>query len=79
MSNDEKLRRAIADVLNADPASLTDASSPDTVAGWDSLAMVNLVAELEAAFGVEFDILEIAEFHTVGIIKSTLQDKGISF
>lgn len=79
MNNEEKLFRTIAGVLNVDPATVTEASSPSTIPGWDSLAMVNLVAELEAAFGVEFDILEIADFHNVQIIKTTLIDKGVTF
>ena len=41
--------------------------------------MVNLVTELEALFEVEFNILEIAEFHNVEIIKLVLMEKGIEF
>ena len=40
-------------------------SSRDNVLQWDSLAMVDLITELEILFGVQFDILEIAEFNSV--------------
>jgi len=79
MSNQQKLFQALADVFKVEAAILDCAASPDTVPGWDSLAVVNLVAELETVFDVQFDILEIADFHNVGIIKSTLTDKGIVF
>jgi len=79
MNNQVKLIQALADVFKVDVVSLDDASSPDTVSGWDSLAVVNLVAELETVFNVQFDILEIADFHNVSIIKSILLDKGIVF
>lgn len=41
--------------------------------------MVQLVTELEHVFNVEFDILEIADFHSVGIIKTVLSEKGVIF
>ena len=35
--------------------------------------------ELQLVFNVEFDILEIADFHNVGVIKSILMEKGVVF
>ena len=78
-TNEARLYMTLADILQVDAATLTGASSPDTIATWDSLAVVNLVAELEAVFDVQFDILEIADFHNVDIIKSILQGKGVEF
>lgn len=79
MHNQEQLFRVFADVLKVETANVTEASSPETIPNWDSLATVNLVAELEQAFGVQFDILEIIEFHSVGIVKSILMEKGVAF
>lgn len=78
-NNQERLLRVFADVLQADASTLNDDSSPDTIQSWDSLAVVNLVMELEQEFGVEFDILEIADFRTVGIVKGILGEKGVVF
>ena len=50
MGNHNKLFEVIASALNVDSASINDDSSPDTVAGWDSTAMVHLVMELEQVF-----------------------------
>lgn len=79
MSNQEKLFKAAAEVFGVDPATINDESSQESVPKWDSLGMVNLVAELEAVFEVQFDIMEIADFHTIGIIKSVLVEKGVRF
>jgi acyl carrier protein len=35
-------------------------AEPSTVAGWDSVASVTLIATIEEEFGVEFDVQEIA-------------------
>lgn len=79
MDNQQKLFQVLADILNVDIASLNEESSPDTIRNWDSLAVVNLVSELEQTFKVEFDILEIADFRNVGIIKGILAEKGVIF
>ena len=79
MSNEQKLFQSIADVFRVDIATINIDSSPDTVPKWDSLGVVHLVTELEQAFGVQFDILEIADFRSVSIIKSILLEKGITF
>ena len=79
MSNKQKLFQAIADVFDVDAATVSDMSSPDTIPKWDSLGMVKLVAELEQVFGIEFDILEIADFRNAAIIMGILAGKGIRF
>jgi len=79
MNNEQKLLQAAASVFGIDPQTLNVDSSPETVPKWDSLGMVNLIAELEAVFDVQFDIMEIADFHNLGIIKSVLSEKGIPF
>ena len=79
MNNERKLFQAVADVFQVDAAAVDATSSPDTIPKWDSLGMVHLVTELEQAFGVEFDILEIADFRNVAIIKSILAEKGVRF
>ena len=79
MNNHEKLILAISDVLNIPVDIINDDSDKDSLPGWDSLAMVNLVMELETIFDISFDLLEIAEFKSVRIIKLFLEDKGVSF
>jgi acyl carrier protein len=79
MSNTSKLFEVFSHLFKVDPSELSDESSSDTIPSWDSLGMVNLVVELEQVFGVQFDLLEIADFKNIGIIKSILAEKGIPF
>ncbi len=79
MNNQNKLYQAVADVFRVDVATVSELSSPDTIPKWDSLGMVHLVTELEQAFEVQFDLLEIADFRNVAIIKSILAEKGVIF
>ena len=79
MNNHEKLMLAISGVLDVSVDLINDDSDQDSLPGWDSLAMVNLVMELETIFNVSFDLLEIAEFKSVRIIKLFLEDKGVLF
>ena len=79
MNNQEKLYQVFASILQIDIAILSEESSPDSIQNWDSLAVVNLTIEIEQTFDVQFDILEIADFRNVGIIKSILVEKGVVF
>jgi len=79
MDNQIRLLQVFADVLEMDIAKLDEQSSPDTIQNWDSLAVVSLVCELEQTFDVSFDILDIADFRNVGIVKSILVEKGVVF
>lgn len=79
MNNTSKLFEVFSQLFNVDPSELNDDSSSDTIPGWDSLGMVNLVVELEQVFGVQFDLLEIEDFKNIGIIKSILAEKGVPF
>ena len=79
MSNKKQFFRVFSDVLKVDIKSLDELSSPDTIPNWDSLAVINIVGELEQIFKVQFDILEIVDFQNIGIIKSILEEKGVLF
>lgn len=78
MNNMNKLFEVIANVLSIDIQNLDELSSPDNIENWDSLAMVIMVAEFEQAFGVQFDILEIVDFQSIGAIKEILIKKGVA-
>jgi acyl carrier protein len=55
-----RLARCFAAVFpNLSPDQIPQAE-PSTVAGWDSVASVTLIATIEEEFGVEFDVQEIA-------------------
>lgn len=79
MNNQILLFKIFADVLAVNISILDENSSSDTIPSWDSLAIINLVCELEQTFSVQFDVLEIADFRNISIIKSILMEKGVVF
>jgi long-chain acyl-CoA synthetase len=54
-----------AQVFKTDPRRLSPASSPETVAGWDSLAHLELVAALEAEFSLSLSAREVLGLDTL--------------
>ena len=50
--NTDALKAVMATVLGIPAESITDATSMDTVASWDSLKHMNLVLAIEEEFGV---------------------------
>ena len=50
----------------------------DAISKWDSLAMVQLISELQSAFGVEFELDEIEHLRSYDEIRAALTRKGVA-
>jgi acyl carrier protein len=74
----DEVRRLIGEAVKTDAASLTDDSSPETVATWDSATGMSLMVLLEETYGVFFEAEEIARLTSVGAIRQMLRQKGIA-
>ncbi len=72
MSVDDRLRAVVAAVFGVDGPALKDSDSPKTIAGWDSVAHLELIFALEAEFGVQFSADEIATLASVGAIRDRI-------
>jgi acyl carrier protein len=70
------VEEVLARVFGADATTLDDASSPETVEGWDSMGHLNLVAALEHDFGVSIDIVDVMEMVSVKKIREILLRYG---
>lgn len=57
----EKVRKIFSQILGIPQEQVNGETSPDTVATWDSLKHLNLVAALEEEFGVQFDDMEVVD------------------
>jgi acyl carrier protein len=66
----------VADVLDMPVEEITDETSPDTTARWDSLQHLNIIMALEEAFRVSFTTDEITQMLSVGIIKILLHERS---
>ncbi len=54
---------------------ITNASSAATVAGWDSLAHINLVSIIEAEFKIRFALGELERLNNVGEMVELMKKK----
>jgi len=70
---DAQLRSVVATVLGAEPGQIDDATSPKTLAAWDSVTHIQLVLAVEAEFGVQFDADEIADLASYRALKSAVE------
>ena len=61
MDNLEKYNNAFVQVFGAKAEDLNDNYGKETVAEWDSVHLLSLIAELEEAFDIMFDPEDIME------------------
>lgn len=73
------LVRVMANVFGVAPSAISEQSSIDTVASWDSLKHLNLVIALEEHFHVTFTEEEVIEILNYPLIKMTLEKHDIMF
>ena len=77
MNDPDRLRRLMLDFFELPAHTKVDSLVQTQVPGWDSFAMVHLITELQATFGMEFDVSEIDQLISYERIKQVLARKGI--
>lgn len=71
------LHELVARALKVPVASISDASSPETLRRWDSLRHLDLMTAVEDACGVRFSTAEVMRARSVGDIRGLLREKGL--
>ena len=79
MSNNEKLLRTFAETLQIDPVKVTDDLKYNTIAEWDSVGHMSLVAALEETFGILLDTDDIIDLSSVAQARAILAKYDVSF
>jgi acyl carrier protein len=74
MTIDDRLDDIFREVFADDAITVNDATSPEDIDAWDSLAHINLMFSLEDEFSVKFRDEEFASVKNVGEIKRLLQE-----
>jgi len=74
----DRLLAIFADGLGVDQGTLSEHTSPENIAEWDSLAAMTLVALIEDHFEVRLSTREIMKMQTIGLARSVLRDKGVA-
>jgi acyl carrier protein len=71
----ERLEKVFRDVFNDDGLVLRDDMTGQDIAGWDSLAHVNLMFAIESTFGMQFIGNELAKLKDIGELKALLENR----
>jgi acyl carrier protein len=72
----DEVRRLVADVLNLDPESLGQEASATSIEAWDSIAHLNIIMSIEAAYDLEVDLEDAMTLSSVSGI-ATYLDKNL--
>ncbi|MCL2373270.1 MAG: acyl carrier protein [Defluviitaleaceae bacterium] len=62
----EKIKNVIAEQMDIEPDSITEATSFKNDLNADSLDIFQIISELEEVFGMEFDSEDATKINTVG-------------
>ena len=75
---DRHLMRCFASAFpTATPDDIKTAKTFDSIPGWDSLRMVNLLAVLDEEFGVQIELTDLLEFEPFDGVKRYLLRRGL--
>lgn len=69
----------VARTFGISPDQVTDQTSNQTLAEWDSLGHITLVVELESAYGLSLSAEETLKATSVAEIKSLLGARGVTW
>ena len=73
----DRVAKVFQKVFHVDSAGFGPETTPESVPHWDSIGHMNLVTQLEAEFGRQFEVDDIMEMSSVGKIIEILGAKGI--
>jgi acyl carrier protein len=71
----DKLANSFCRVFELDEIVLKDEMTANDVPGWDSLAHINLIMDIEEEFNVRFTVDDIADLKNVGEMIQLLERK----
>ena len=78
MQDRDALLRLLTEFFNLPPDVRPQEITQKAVAEWDSLAMVQLIADLQGTFLIDFDLEEIDRLRSYEEIRATPLKKGVS-
>ena len=79
VAKDNPLYRLLVEFFDLPTNTRSEDISQQLLTNWDSLAMVQLITELERRFSIEFDLDEINRLRSYAEICEALSRKGIVF
>jgi len=73
-----RIEAVVARTFHLDPSEVTDESSKETLAAWDSMGHLSLITGLEEEFKISLAIADAMEMTSVQDIKRILKDYGVA-
>jgi len=77
MRDSDPLLQLLREFFNLPPDIPPEEITQSKIGAWDSLAMVQLIADLQGTFMVDFDLDEIGALRCYEEIRDTLVKKGV--
>ncbi|HVM59654.1 MAG TPA: acyl carrier protein [Verrucomicrobiae bacterium] len=77
MVETDRLRDLLVEFFALAPEIAAEDIVQERIAKWDSLAMVQLIVEIQTVFGVAFDVEEIDQLTSYVQIRQALDRKGV--
>lgn len=68
----EKLKQVLLAQLELDDWEFTDETTADMIPGWDSLSHARIIAAVEDAYAVRFQIRDIMQLENIGQMQALL-------
>jgi acyl carrier protein len=72
----QALQEIFAEELDEVGLRLTASDTPDSIADWDSLAHIRIIAATEERFGFQFDLAELDELKSVQAIVDAIRARA---
>jgi acyl carrier protein len=79
MDNNEKLINAFSQALGTDKSQITDDLEYNSIAQWDSVAHMTLIAKLEETFDIMLDTEDIIDMSSPAKAREILGRHGVEF
>ena len=76
MTTDDKLKQVMAAVLRVPAEQIDDATSPDTIDAWTSLAHLDLIIAIEEEFEVVIPDEEVGDLTSYRLLKLTVEEQA---
>jgi len=70
-----ELKKVFIKTFENDSMILKEETTAKDIKGWDSLSHIQMIAEVEKHFGIEFTTPEIMRFRNVGMMCDTVRKK----
>jgi acyl carrier protein len=74
----DRLEQVLIEFFDLPPTTKQEELCQRSIGRWDSLAMVQLISELQAVFDIEFELDEIEHLTSYDSIKRVLERRGVT-